>query len=107
MGIQCVSGGRVRCFSGHFGKMKLLVAAVLLAAGCFVPSLGNDEESEARLLISKNILNQYLVEGKDLTVEYKIFNVGSKVAFDVRLEDSSFPESAFGIVSGNLQVSWK
>ena len=61
--------------------MKLLVAAVLLAVGCFVPSLGNDEESDARLLVSKNILNQYLVEGKDLTIEYKIFNVGSKYVY--------------------------
>merc|ERR1712154_95633 len=107
MGIQCVSGGRVRCFSGHFGKMKLLVAAVLLAVGCFVPSLGNDEESDARLLVSKNILNQYLVEGKDLTIEYKIFNVGSKVAFDVHLNDDSFPDSSFASVSGNLKVSWE
>jgi len=87
-------------------KMKLWVSVVLLTFGCFLPSFGEDD-SEARLLISKNILNQYLVEGKDLTVEYKIFNVGSKVAFDVRLEDNGFPESSFGVVSGNLQVAWE
>ncbi|XP_012945320.2 translocon-associated protein subunit beta [Aplysia californica] len=86
--------------------MKLWVSALLLTVGCFLPSFG-EEESEARLLVSKNILNQYLVEGKDLTVDYKIFNVGSRVAFDVRLKDSSFPESSFSTVSGNLQVSWE
>ncbi|RUS86762.1 hypothetical protein EGW08_005485 [Elysia chlorotica] len=57
--------------------MKLWWAALVLTCGCFLPTFG-DEDSDARLLVSKNILNQYLVEGKDLTVEYKVFNVGSK-----------------------------
>ncbi len=38
----------------------------------------NSDEDSARLLASKNILNQLLVEGKDLTVEYNIFNVGGR-----------------------------
>ncbi|CAG2190019.1 SSR2 [Mytilus edulis] len=38
-------------------------------------------------LASKNILNQYLVEGRDLTVEYKIFNIGASAALDVALRD--------------------
>lgn len=37
-----------------------------------------DEDSLARLLASKNILNLYLVAGHDLTVEYKIFNIGNR-----------------------------
>jgi translocon-associated protein subunit beta len=53
--------------------MKLWVAAILLTFSCY--SLG-EEEISARLLASKNILNQYLVEGRDLTVEYKIYNIG-------------------------------
>jgi len=52
------------------------VLAVLLVAG-FHGNLA-DDEGEARLLASKNILNQYLVEDKDLTVEYKIFNIGGR-----------------------------
>ena len=60
--------------------MKLWWAALVLTCGCFLPTFG-DEDSDARLLVSKNILNQYLVEGKDLTVEYKIFNVGSKLVW--------------------------
>ncbi|KAK7009612.1 translocon-associated protein subunit beta, partial [Biomphalaria glabrata] len=87
-------------------KMKLWLAALLLTFGCFLPSFG-EEETEARLLASKNVLNQYLVEGKDLTVEYKIYNVGSKVAFNVLLNDNSFPDSSFSIISGNLKVEWE
>jgi len=85
--------------------MKIWLASLVLTC-VYLPSLG-EVESGARLLVSKNILNQYLVEGKDLTVEYKIFNVGSRVAFDVVLNDNSFPESSFSVVSGNLKVTWE
>ena len=49
--------------------------AVLLGLVCFVASAGNEN---ARLLASKTILNNFLVEGKDLTVEYNIYNVGGR-----------------------------
>ena len=55
--------------------MKTLLG-VFLAATIFTISCG--EEESARLLASKNILNQLLVEGKDLTVEYVIYNVGGR-----------------------------
>jgi len=46
--------------------------------GAFVScAFGAEGDSSARLLISKNILNQYVVEGKELTVHYNIYNVGS------------------------------
>ena len=45
---------------------------VLLAVG------QADVDTEARLLASKSILNQYLVEGKHLTVEYRIYNIGGR-----------------------------
>ena len=49
---------------------------VLIAAVIF--TVGSGEEENARLLASKNILNQLVVEGKDLTVEYVIYNVGGR-----------------------------
>ncbi|XP_067665702.1 translocon-associated protein subunit beta-like [Haliotis asinina] len=85
--------------------MNLLVAAVILAVSLFVVCPAEDA-GEARLLASKNILNQYLVEGKDLTVEYRIFNVGGSAALGVQLKDDSFPEADFEVVNGNLQVQW-
>lgn len=36
----------------------------------------SEEEVSANLLVSKVILNKYLVQDKDLTVEYNIYNVG-------------------------------
>ncbi|RMB94983.1 hypothetical protein DUI87_28526 [Hirundo rustica rustica] len=82
------------------GMMKLLLLAVF--ALVFVA----DCEDGARLLASKSLLNRYAVEGKDLTLQYNIYNVGSSAALDVELSDDSFPPEDFGIVSGMLSVKW-
>ena len=55
--------------------MKLWVLAVLIS---FAGYSASEEENVARLLASKNVLNQYLVEGRDLTVQYTIFNIGGR-----------------------------
>ncbi|KAK3097840.1 hypothetical protein FSP39_013701 [Pinctada imbricata] len=85
-------------------KMKLWIVAVLLSFAGY--SLSEDE-NVARLLASKNILNQYLVEGRDLTVEYKIFNIGGSAALNVNLKEEGFPQGDFEVVKGNLQVRWE
>ena len=58
-----------------FMQMKLWVLAVLIS---FAGYSASEEENVARLLASKNVLNQYLVEGRDLTVQYTIFNIGGR-----------------------------
>ncbi|NXQ66807.1 SSRB protein, partial [Quiscalus mexicanus] len=79
-------------------KLPLLVVFALVSvAHC---------EDGARLLASKSLLNRYAVEGKDLTLQYNIYNVGSSAALDVELSDDSFPPEDFGIVSGMLSVKW-
>uniref|UniRef100_A0A8D2M1B2 Translocon-associated protein subunit beta n=1 Tax=Zonotrichia albicollis TaxID=44394 RepID=A0A8D2M1B2_ZONAL len=79
-------------------KLPLLaVFALVSVAHC---------EDGARLLASKSLLNRYAVEGKDLTLQYSIYNVGSSAALDVELSDDSFPPEHCGIVSGMLSVKW-
>ena len=53
----------------------ILVVGILCVVG--LHSVGG-EDTGARLLAAKNILNQWLVEGRDLTVLYSIYNVGSR-----------------------------
>jgi len=83
--------------------MRCLLCVVVLALVCNVL----DENDNARLLASKNILNQYMVESKDLTVEYEIYNVGGSSALDTTLSDKSFPAAEFDVVHGNLEVKWE
>lgn len=60
---------------------------------------------EARLLVSKFLLSSYAVEGKDLIVEYRLYNVGDKPALRVGLDDRhNFPTNFFDIERGLLQV---
>ncbi|XP_031509522.1 translocon-associated protein subunit beta isoform X2 [Papio anubis] len=87
-------------FRRHHRPMRLLAFVVL---ALFAVS---QAEEGARLLASKSLLNRYAVEGRDLTLQYNIYNVGSSAALDVELSDDSFPPEDFGIVSGMLNVKW-
>ncbi|XP_012870491.1 PREDICTED: translocon-associated protein subunit beta [Dipodomys ordii] len=80
--------------------MRLLIFVVLALLTV------TQAEEGARLLASKSLLNRYAVEGRDLTLQYNIYNVGSSAALDVELSDDSFPPEDFGIVSGMLNVKW-
>uniref|UniRef100_A0A8C6EKB4 Signal sequence receptor subunit 2 n=1 Tax=Microcebus murinus TaxID=30608 RepID=A0A8C6EKB4_MICMU len=78
-----------------------LLASVVLALFAVTQA-----EEGAKNLASKSLLNRYAVEGRDLTLQYNIYNVGSSPALDMELADDSFPAEDFGIVSGMLNVKW-
>ncbi|CAI8015386.1 Translocon-associated protein subunit beta [Geodia barretti] len=80
----------------------LKVLAFCLVVGLCLP-LGH---GGANLIASKTILNEHMVEGKDLTIKYSIYNVGTSAAVNVLLEDSSFPEEHFVIEQGLLTTTW-
>jgi len=82
-------------------------ASVILFLALFGLSHCGDGESQARLLVSKNILNQLVVQGKDLTVHYSIYNVGSSAAIGVTLSDESFPSGDFEVVQGLKSAKWR
>uniref|UniRef100_A0A7N4NL20 Signal sequence receptor subunit 2 n=1 Tax=Sarcophilus harrisii TaxID=9305 RepID=A0A7N4NL20_SARHA len=79
--------------------MRLLVFAVL----CLFPAAQSEEG--ARLLASKSLLNRYAVEGKDLTLQYNIYNVGSRLASPVLLGREEFWHSE-NLIGDSLPIFW-
>jgi len=71
---------------------------------CFAYSSATDNPS--KLLVSKTIINPFLVEKKDITILYEIYNIGSSAASDIELKDENFPAQYFELVMGSLSTRW-
>jgi len=81
--------------------MRTILACVLSLA-CLVAGASDS----ARLIATKKVQNTYLVEGKDILVEYNLYNVGNLPALNVQLTDASFGPESFEIVAGRVQVKF-
>jgi hypothetical protein len=55
-------------------RLGLLVIAAICCQSLLAAEVG-----QARLLVSKNVLNTMIVQGHDLMIEYKIYNVGERL----------------------------
>ncbi|GFY04292.1 translocon-associated protein subunit beta [Trichonephila clavipes] len=89
------------CHNTQYLKMKFLLIFTLIAA---LGSALADDLSPARLLVHKRLLNKYLVEGRDVVVDYNIYNIGESAAYRIQLRDSSFPSTDFETVIGFLNI---
>ncbi|PNF41412.1 Translocon-associated protein subunit beta [Cryptotermes secundus] len=83
--------------------MKILNFIFLVTLAVYING-NEEEETAARLLISKQILNKYLVEDMDIVVKYTLYNVGASAALGVQLSDNSFHPEAFTVVGGQLNI---
>ncbi|XP_015511118.1 translocon-associated protein subunit beta [Neodiprion pinetum] len=82
-----------------YSAVLLGLAAILAIGRC------EDEVNEAaHLLVSKQILNRYLVETMDIVVKYTVHNVGNSAALEVEITDNSFHPDNFAHISGELNA---
>ncbi|XP_026689010.1 translocon-associated protein subunit beta-like [Diaphorina citri] len=79
---------------------SLFIVAVTLFSSALCQT---EEAASAKLLVSKQVLNKYLVESMDVVVKYTIYNIGNSVATNVVVSDSSFPPEAFEIQGGQFK----
>jgi len=82
--------------------MHLFIFAAIIAS-----ALSVELESQAKLLASKTVENNMLVQNKEMTIKYRIFNVGTSSASKVKLVDETFPAEYFETVRGHLSVEWQ
>jgi len=61
-------------------------------------------DEPARLLVSKQLLNKFVVENMDVVIKYSVFNVGAAAANNVQLKDPTFGPD-FKVVGGQAEVS--
>jgi len=72
-----------------------------------VSAFATELESRAKLLATKTVENKFIVQNRDLTVKYNIYNVGTSAASQVKLVDETFPSNDFSKVLGQLSVEWR
>ncbi|XP_050583812.1 translocon-associated protein subunit beta isoform X1 [Bombus affinis] len=83
-------------------SMKWHIIFIAFAAFLFT-TYAEEEEEAARLLVSKQLLNKYLVQNMDIVIEYTVYNVGSAAALEVEIIDSFHPDY-FTHVGGELNA---
>ena len=87
----------------------LLVAAVIALShpSCHAASTDAEEGASAvaRILAEKRIMNKYLVEQKDIIVNYHLYNVGRQPATGITVQDDSLSPEYFETVSGSASFA--
>lgn len=80
--------------------MQLLSTLLLLLLGVVAAT-----SETAKLLVSKSVRENYLVNGRNATIDLKVYNIGEGYAHKISIDDSlSF--GRFSVVEGTASHEW-
>ena len=79
-----------------------ILACSLIILGSLQSVAGQQATTNAKLLVDKEIHNKYIVEGRDLLVNYHLINIGGSAARDIKIVDNTFPSDRFELINGFL-----
>ncbi|CAF3390153.1 unnamed protein product [Rotaria sp. Silwood1] len=86
--------------------MFFKISLTLIAIISVVFSQTDDEESF--LFVTKQTINRFIVQNKELTIKYGLYNSGPTTVFNVNLNDiHSFPTDKFELLVGTLNPKWE
>ncbi|KAL1115003.1 hypothetical protein AAG570_007826 [Ranatra chinensis] len=72
---------------------------------CFQTLKAEESDASGRLLVSKQILNKYIVQDMDLIVKYTLYNIGNNAATKIVISDTSFNSDTFEHAGGQLKAT--
>ncbi|UJR23478.1 hypothetical protein I4U23_026478 [Adineta vaga] len=85
-----------------FFRTSLLVLTIISA----VFSQTDDEESF--LFVTKQTVNRFFVQDKELTIKYALYNSGPTTVYNINLNDiHSFPKDQYELLVGTLNPKWE
>ncbi|TGZ60167.1 hypothetical protein CRM22_008691 [Opisthorchis felineus] len=83
-----------------------MVLQVFFSCAFLFVTVSGQASDVARLAVSKQVLNEYIFQGKELTILYTIYNLhSSRPARDVELFDS-YSDTEFIQIHGSKSARW-
>uniref|UniRef100_A0A7N0VBM9 Translocon-associated protein subunit beta n=1 Tax=Kalanchoe fedtschenkoi TaxID=63787 RepID=A0A7N0VBM9_KALFE len=87
---------------------RFLQSLIFVALSLYSLSFASATSDEPFIVAHKKATLKRLKSGLErVIVSIDIYNQGSSTAYDVSLNDESWPQEAFSVVSGNTSTSWE
>ncbi|CAF1250523.1 unnamed protein product [Adineta ricciae] len=71
-------------------------------------AFGQTDDEESFLFVTKQTINRFLVQNKEFTIKYGLYNSGPTTVYNVHLDDAhSFPIDQYELLVGTLSAKWE
>jgi len=75
---------------------------------CLAVAYSQTDDEESFLFVTKQTANRFIVQDKELTIRYGLYNSGPTTVFNVNLNDvHSYPKDKYELLVGTLTPKWE